>query len=994
LVLTAGDQNNYSGPTVVDAGILQGDIASGALRLNNPGSTYDGADGSGTPTARKIGDLTGADGTFIRNTNGLIVAGSGEFAGSIDGSNAALTMDGDSSDVLFLTGNNVYIGATTVESGTLKGNIAETALFVNGSATYDGTGVSRTIGDLNGDDANAKIINVNGAGLIVTGGGVFKGNLDDSNTALTVGGTSQTLTLSGANTYGATVVTATTVVAGETLKIDGMLGGKDGNVYTHHGAFTNAGVLEFANADGTLTQEITGAITGGGDLVKDGDSTLTLQSAVAQDEITLSGGRMNLGATAVVDGAFVMAEGTALGLMAQSSATAPTLQADTATIFDDTALYITGYSDGDSLPRVLIETAHGITGHENLTYYVNGQTLSSDDPGTTPDKFMDVFGYLDGTQLLLKSGLIWNQTYDAHGTFNVRCTEPVCYGQTDWFTLDGILADNVTMRDKFDAGITEGNTHGWDGRTLTKTGQGKLTLLGLNTYSGGTTFDEGTIVAGSDTALGVGKVTVTMTGNTAEITLGFAGEGDRTLANDFTLDGNVIFDTEVEPGSIKNATLGGKIDGNGGVTKAGAGSLTLSGANEYQGGTTIRGGTLVAGSDTALGDRDGAVTMEVGTTLGFLGANRALANDFTLNGDAIFDTEIVEGEGKDATLSGWISGDGGLTKKGLGSLTLSYAIGEGNTYGGPTRIEAGTLKGNITRGTNLFIEDGATYNGAIDALNTPVAREIDELTGDGHIQYTAGLTVKSGTFGGDIDATNIGDLIKVGAAGDILTLTGTGNEYRGDTTINGGTLKGNIKSGTDLFIETGATYDGATVGTTGEARILGALTGSGHIINTANADNIDGLTVASGSFSGVIGATNTGGLTKIGEGTLTLSGTSDYSGLTRITGGTLAGNIKSSTDLKLENSATYDGKGAARVIGDLCGSVGTSIIDTAGLTVASGDFVGRIGSSNTDLTQIGSGVLILSGHGNAYTGTTLISAGTFVPGDGIAGQRQRQDLHP
>jgi autotransporter-associated beta strand protein len=65
-----------------------------------------------------------------------------------------------------------------------------------------------------------------------------------------------------------------------------------------------------------------------------------------------------------------------------------------------------------------------------------------------------------------------------------------------------------------------------------------------------------------------------------------------------------------------NTTIAGVIDGTGtadALTKAGAGTLTLSGINFYQGGTIIAGGTLAVAGDAALGASSGGVTFDGGT---------------------------------------------------------------------------------------------------------------------------------------------------------------------------------------------------------------------------------------------------------------------------------------------------------------------------------------------------------------------------------------------
>ncbi|TGC82021.1 hypothetical protein C9F04_16775, partial [Salmonella enterica subsp. enterica serovar Wilhelmsburg] len=96
-----------------------------------------------------------------------------------------------------------------------------------------------------------------------------------------------------------------------------------------------------------------------------------------------------------------------------------------------------------------------------------------------------------------------------------------------------------------------------------------LTLSGANSYTGGTTINDGTLVASNVEALGSGDVT-----NDAVLKLNTSG--------DFT----------------------NNISGSGQVVKSGDDVLTLSGANSYSGGTTISGGTLVATSVEALGSGD------------------------------------------------------------------------------------------------------------------------------------------------------------------------------------------------------------------------------------------------------------------------------------------------------------------------------------------------------------------------------------------------------
>lgn len=117
--------------------------------------------------------------------------------------------------------------------------------------------------------------------------------------------------------------------------------------------------------------------------------------------------------------------------------------------------------------------------------------------------------------------------------------------------------------------------------------------------------------------------------------------------------------------------------------KVGSGTLTLSNANTYTGGTALKEGRLNVGNSAALST--GALAMDDGTTLGFSADGVNIANAIQLTGtnDPVIDTGAFSG-----TASGAISGGGFLTKEGTGTLTLAGA----NTYPGATSVAQGTLR--------------------------------------------------------------------------------------------------------------------------------------------------------------------------------------------------------------------------------------------------------------------------------------------------------------
>jgi autotransporter-associated beta strand protein len=176
-------------------------------------------------------------------------------------------------------------------------------------------------------------------------------------------------------------------------------------------------------------------------------------------------------------------------------------------------------------------------------------------------------------------------------------------------------------------GLLSNHTSSSDILSLIKNGLGVWRIENDNTYTGGTTINAGQLHIGSSTALGTGKLTIN--GGTLVPRL-----APRTLANPVTVGGNfglslVGFNNSMNlSGAINlgaairtitvgdttfdvDSTLSGVIS-NGGLIKAGAGTLVLSGANTYTGATTVSGGTLRLGGVDRIANAS-AVTLAGGT---------------------------------------------------------------------------------------------------------------------------------------------------------------------------------------------------------------------------------------------------------------------------------------------------------------------------------------------------------------------------------------------
>ncbi|MCS6850436.1 MAG: autotransporter-associated beta strand repeat-containing protein, partial [Gemmataceae bacterium] len=286
------------------------------------------------------------------------------------------------------------------------------------------------------------------------------------------------------------------------------------------------------------------------------------------------------------------------------------------------------------------------------------------------------------------------------------------------------------------------------------------------------------------------------------------------------------------------------------------------------------------------------------------------------------------------TFSGVISGSGGLTKIGTGTLTLSGA----NTYTGTTSINAGTLRNGaanvIDDASPVTINAGAVYD--LANFNESIA----SLAGSGAVTLgsgtlTTGLNGSSTIYAGVISGS--GGLTKTGTGTFVLT---GANTYTGATTINQGVLQngasGVIADTSAVTIALGATYDLNNFSET-----IGSLAGSGNVVLQGN------LTVGgnnlSTTYNGVV--SGNGSFTKIGSGTLTLTNTHFYTGSTTINGGTLAitGTLMATSGVTVNNTGTLAGTG----------SVNSPVVANSGGTVAPG--VGGPGILNTFTTTFATG---------------------------------------
>jgi len=387
--------------------------------------------------------------------------------------------------------------------------------------------------------------------------------------------------------------------------------------------------------------------------------------------------------------------------------------------------------------------------------------------------------------------------------------------------------------------------------SVTQSSGGTLTLGGtINSYSGGTILNSGTLNINSASAIGTGAFTISggVIDNASAAAITLSNNNAQNWNGDFTFIGTqglnlgtgavTMNASRIVTVSGNVLTVGGSIgDGGSGfsLTKNGAGTLVLSAANTYSGGTTVNAGTLNINTDAALGAAPGSATaaaiilnggtLQVANDLS-LNSNRGIAlGNATTTGSGTIDTQSFV-----MTYGGVIAdngGNGGLNKSGTGTLILSGA----NTYSGATIVNAGVLEvdGSLAAASAVSVNSGGTLSGI--------------GTVGGAMTTNAGSSISPGTAG--TGTLTVGSLIATGATTIKITLSNTDN-----TTLNAITVTGALtNSGGSIQFDFSGTgfFDGLDVSEPNVYTLLSFGSNSGF--STSDFSYINLATGLHGSFS-------------------------------------------------------------------------------------------------------------------------------------------------
>ncbi|WP_207915954.1 beta strand repeat-containing protein, partial [Aquabacter spiritensis] len=750
-----------------------------------------------------VGGQNGTRNVDPVNGNGDLTISAG---GTVTGGATGVGMDPGSQGKLTITGagsqfwakanptfsylGNLYVGyAGTASVIVADGGTLKVDNEVRIGYTADGDGVL-AIGAASGSAAAAGVID---APSIVFGAGageiVFNHTATDFTLSAAISGGGALSVLAGTTILtGASTYTGGTTISGGVLAIGGASGSIDGDV-----VLSNGGTLTLAR---TTDMTFTGVVSGTGSLTKTGTAKATLMGAnTFAGTTTVYGGTLELLGGSLAGGVSVNSGATLKGAAAPGTVSGDVNIAAGATLVgvsgatslsiggklsfaDPTSIFaVTLGSPSPTTPAIDVGGDLVLTGVLNLTAGVGffsgtyrlidyDGTLSGAglEVGTAPTHSLFAVSTATANQvnLLVAAGQWWNGTTTSPGssvqggvgTWNVSAPT------TNWTDQTGTSASSWSQGGLAIFAGTAG--------TVTVAGMTAPQVAAMEFLTDGYVIEGGSITLSSFASSGVTRITV----------------GDGT-----------------GPSASWTATIASELTGTQILSKNGAGTLVLTGANSYTDITRINEGTLSIGN----GGTTGSV------------ASPEIANS----------SELVFNRSSYIAYAGVISGIGTLEKTGAGTLELSGA----NTYLGDTTVTAGTLRiasagalgtsaagttvasgatleifgsGPLALGAEALTLSGTGVNGAGALLSTDYNNSVAgaiNLAADSLVSVTAGtLTLTGGvtgsgmslTLGGagqgqlsSVVATGTGGVTKQGAG--VWYLNGA-NTYTGATTISEGAL--------------------------------------------------------------------------------------------------------------------------------------------------------------------------------------------------------------
>ncbi len=865
---------------------------------------------------------------YIGSTGGnsLLVAAGGKIAITSEITGAIATSTETISAPLILQGSTFTLTNSSTDDilqlkGTITGSSGTQTLTLSGSNTKSNL-IENAIAD-------------GSAPLNVTKTGSGTWYLDGANTftgQLTVAeGTLLTTAINDSGSTGRLGNSTSSVILGSS--------GQTGTIENATPSSNASSTKKFTLASGgsgsikvtSLTAGLTlsGVIDGSGSLIKSGDGALVL-----------TGTNTYAGTTTITLGNLTPG-------VAESSNPFGTSEAGASIIFNGGTLRYSSANTNDYSYR--------LTASNNANYRIdtNGQAVTfANGLAVQGTSGLDKFG--TNTLTLNGASTYTGLTTVAGGTLQIGVNNAINSGNN--VTIKGVTASQTTTLDL-------------NGKELTI---GSLTLGG----------NAGSIDTASTTAQVIGSDSaskLTLTGTTAALTYDATNNPQGATISASLLNLNDDIQTFTIGNSTNaNATLdtsiSSVIESDGGIIKAGAGTLMLSGENTYTGATSVVVGVLNIQNSAALGTDAAGTTVANGAALELQGGVAVGTEPLTIGGTGI------SAAGALRSVSGNNSFGGPITLTQSTTSVISYNTGDLLTLSGVIKsdeVDGGARNITIGGSGNTLITGtiDTTFTDSLDAVQAGTLTKSGSgvLTLSGSSTYTGATTISEGVvkLGAAGDSTNSPLGTNAGrtaiTSGAVLDLNGVTLSTAEALTINGtGISTGGALTNSS---STSATYTGLLrLGASGSSVVAsngnivlsnigilyGSITGYGlKLGGSATACEFDG--VFNGGTSSAAGA---GTLTKEGSGTWILTGANTYTGTTTInSGGTLQ-------------------LGSGGTTGQIASTA--NIVDNGTLTFNRSNALSqtKIISGSGSVIQAGTGTTTLS-VANTYTGTTKVNAGVL-----------------
>jgi fibronectin-binding autotransporter adhesin len=749
--------------------------------------------------------LTGSGG--ITGTTPLVMSGAGSL--TISNSNSYTGPTTVNGGQLILTGNGSLNGTSAINIAALTGTTGTLSMAGNSSITTRYLAVGEADGDLTST----------GAGIMIVSGNSVVNDSGDFNVGFRANATG-VLNMSGGS------VNATNFFVGHWDSSTGTatLGGNASVVSVHE-----ADVGSRGSAIGNLILKDSASFTQNNDWFFVGtlNTTQGILSMSNSSHLDIQSGDINIGFANGAIGQMTMSDHAStharywvwIARYDNSSGTL-TMSGD-ASLTAERAIVGGGGSGGGTMT---------MTGNSSVA--VTQEFWVGETQGGQPGATANTLTIQDNATISTGTWFAVGRENAAPGTMNMN---------------GGTVSVNTVGGGNLIIGSLSGNGTWYmnAGKVLSNNGSGLA--LGENSNTGTMYLNGGLVQANWVQTWGAATGNLYFNGGTLQISgnggyIGARDPGAGGVLNTYIQAGGAIIDTNGYNIPVNTALVEDFGSTGGGLTKIGAGTLTLTNANTYAGGTTVKGGILQINADAALGVVPASPAVNLTLDGGQI-YNNGGQLDIDIN------RNIVLGAGGGYIQPGW--GPAGITVNGQISGTGSLGV----AWDGGVLVLTGSdsYKGNTTIGTTgngYWVDNAANvalrlgnahalppttsvsfgtsannntatldlngYNLEIAGLSGSTNALVDNVSGGGKITLTVGNQDASSTFAGSIkNTTGTVALDKIGTG--TLVLSGT-NGYAGGTVVTGGVLDvtsaAALLDGTSLSVGTGlSAFPGGAVST-------------------------------------------------------------------------------------------------------------------------------------------------------------------------------------